>query len=131
MSGDKLARRHALQRGVDRREQDRGSLPLAPREPRQRQHSLRDGTRMRRDAVVGEAVPGRELEHRDFRGEEFERAAELAHPRRVAADRDERSFRRFGAGRDRAREIRDDERRGAVRHAGERERTPRLQMFRR
>src|SRR2546430_10183980 len=36
LRGDKLARRDPLQRGVHRREQDRGTLPFRARQPRQR-----------------------------------------------------------------------------------------------
>ena len=129
LSGDELARRHPLQRGVDGGEQDGSALPFRAGEPRQSEHALRNRARVRRHPVVRQAVPRREFEHGDFRGEELERARELAHPRRIAADHDERSFRRIGASRDRTREIRDDERRGPVRHAGKRERTPRLQGF--
>ena len=37
------------------------SRPLQAREPRQRRHALRDDAGMRRHAVVGQAVPGREF----------------------------------------------------------------------
>ncbi len=48
MRGDEFARRHALQRGVDGREQHRRLVAaLDPRQPRQRGHALRHDRRIR------------------------------------------------------------------------------------
>ena len=58
---DQAARRHALQRGIDGGKHD--ARPLAAfqaGEARQRGHALRHDAGMRRHAVVGQAVPGRE-----------------------------------------------------------------------
>ena len=43
-----------------------------------------------RDAVVGQAVPGREGAHRQVGGEEGERGAHRLHPPVVAGDMDQR-----------------------------------------
>ena len=84
-------RRHALQRGVDGGEQHRGPVAaLDAREPRQRGHALRDDAGMRRDPVVGQAIPGRELQHLDVGREERERARQRRHARPVAADHQQR-----------------------------------------
>jgi hypothetical protein len=45
---------------------------------------------MRRDAIVGKAIPGGKVENLDFRCEEGERPLELAEPLPVARDEDER-----------------------------------------
>ena len=131
MRGDELARRDPLQCGVHGGEQDRGAAPFGADEPRQGEHALRDRARVRRHAVVRQAVPRRELEHEDFRREERERAAKLSQARGIAADRHEGGYRRFDASSDRAGKIRDHQCRGPVGHAGERERPAQLQGFRR
>ena len=93
--GDEFARRHALQRGVDGREQDRRLVAaLHARKPRQRRHALRHHAGIRRHAVVGQAIPGREFHHHDIGREERERARQLRH----ALDRRGRSRRAMIAG---------------------------------
>ena len=81
-----------------------------------------DDAGMRRHAVVGQAVPGRELQHLDVGREERERARERRHARAVAADHQQAGRRRVRPRRDRAREIGDDQAFGAVGDAGERQR---------
>ena len=60
---------------------------------------------MRRHPVIGLAVPGRKLHHRQIGREEFQRAGQLLHARTVATDHREADRRRFWLGRHRAREI--------------------------
>ena len=68
------------------------SRPFSARQPRQRRHALRDDAGMRRDAVVGLAVPGREIPCSSMSGAKNASArAELRHARAVAADHHERS----------------------------------------
>ena len=111
----KLARRHALERGIDGGEQNRRPVAaLDARQPRQRGHALRDEAGMRRDPVIGQAIPGRKLQHRQIGREEVERAGERRHARPVAADDQEAGRRRIGARCHRAGEIGDDEAFGAV-----------------
>ena len=62
---------------------------------------------MRRHPVVGLAVPGRKLQHRQIGREEFQRAGQLLHARTVAADHGKADRRWFGPRRHRAREIGD------------------------
>ena len=85
---------------------------------------------MRRDPVIGLAVPGRELHDREVRRKEFQRARELLHPRPVAADHGEadRGFLRPRC--DGAREIGDDEAFGALCHIGERQHAAGREQFR-
>ena len=60
--GEEIAGRHPLKRGIDGGEQDRRPLAAGDTgEPRQRGHPLGDDPGMGRDAVIGLAVPGREL----------------------------------------------------------------------
>ena len=91
----RLARRHALQDGVDGGEQHRRLLAaLDAGEPRQRRHALRHHAGMRRHAVVGQAIPGRKFQHLDVGREEGERARQRRHARAVAADHHEADRRR-------------------------------------
>ena len=83
-------------------------------EPRQRRHALRHHGGVRRDPVVGQAVPGREFEHFGVRREEGERARERRHARAVAADHRHADRGRLGAGRNRAGEVGDHQALGAV-----------------
>ncbi len=125
--------RHALERGVDGGEQHRRPLAaLDAREPRQRGHALRHDAGMRRHPVVGQAIPGREFQHRDVGREERKRARQAP----PCAGRRGRRRARLVAGasrprRDRAREIGDDQAFGAVGDAGERERPAGRQQRRR
>ena len=117
---DARARRHALQDGIDGgREKAR---PLGggarARQPRQRRHALRGHRRVRRDAVVGLAIPGREGQHLDLRRDEAQRVLQhlLALP--VARHMDE-SRRPLRKGAERPRQVGDDERVEPVRNAGQ------------
>ena len=102
---------------------ERPLAALQPREPRQRGHALRDDAGMRRDAVVGLAVPGRELEHRDVGREERERARRAA-PCAARRGRSPAGWSpaRSASPRSRARDRRQHQALGAVGHAGERQR---------
>mgnify|MGYP003694215197 CR=1 FL=1 len=62
-----LARRHALHDGVDGGQHDQRLVAaLQARQPRQRGQALRQDAAMRRDPVIGLAVPGRKLHHRQI-----------------------------------------------------------------
>ncbi|MGY4376326.1 hypothetical protein ACVWZ3_003965 [Bradyrhizobium sp. i1.3.6] len=77
---------------------------------------------MRRDAVIGLAVPGRKGQHRQIGREELQRALELLHSPAVAADHgkaDGRFLRPCGDG---TGEIGDDEALGALGNIGKRQR---------
>ena len=56
---------------------------------RQRRHAPRDDGRMRRDAVVRQAVPGGELDRLDPGREEAEPALDLGQPLAVAGDEEQ------------------------------------------
>ncbi|MGY4428054.1 hypothetical protein ACVWWO_000531 [Bradyrhizobium sp. F1.13.1] len=77
---------------------------------------------MRRDAVIGLAVPGREGQHGQIGREELQGTFELLHPRPVAADHGEADGRLLRPRRDCAREIGDDEALGTVGDIGKRQR---------
>ena len=80
---DDLARRHPLHDGVDRGQHDQRLVAAGqPRQPRQRGQALRQDAAMRRHPVIGLAVPGRKLHHRQIGREEFQRAGQLLHARR-------------------------------------------------
>ena len=112
---DDFARRHPLHDGVDRGQHDQRLVAAGkPRQPRQRGQPLRQDAAMRRHPVIGLAVPGRKLQHRQIGREEFQRARQLLHPRAVAADHREADRRRLRPRRDRARQIRDDQAFGAL-----------------
>ena len=82
-----VARRHALGDGVDSGQHDQRLLAaFQARQARQRGQPLRQHAAMRRDAVVGLAVPGRELQHIDLGCEELQCTLQLRHARAVAAD---------------------------------------------
>ena len=123
LAGDHLARRHALQDGVDGRERDcRALAPLDAGEARERGHALRHHPRMRRHAVVRQAIPGGKFQHLDVGREEGKRAGERGHALAVAADHSEADRWRRPAGGDGPRQIREHEPFGAVGYAGEEER---------
>ena len=77
---------------------------------------------MRRNPIVGLAVPGRELHDRQIRRKKLQRTGQLLHPRTVTADHGEADRRRRPAGGDGPRQIREHESFGAVGDAGEKER---------
>jgi len=123
---NEVAGRHALQGSVDGREQHRRAVAaLHTREPGQCCHALRDEARVRRDPVIGQAVPRRKLLHGDIRCKKIECAGERGHARAVTADDHHGRRRRVGARRQRAGEIGDNEAFGAVGDACQRERAAR------
>ena len=77
---------------------------------------------MRRYPVIGLAVPGRELQHRQIGREECQRTGQLLQPRPVAAHHRETYGRRLRPRRDRARQIRNDKPLGAFGDVGKRQR---------
>ena len=116
LPGNDVARRHPLQDGIDRREQYGG--PGAggdAREPRQRRHALRNHGRMRRYAVVRQAIPGGKFEGLGFRRKKCEGARQHRHARPVAADHRRADRRRLVARGDGAGQIGDHQAFGAVR----------------
>ena len=124
LTGHQPARRHALERRIDRGEENR--RPLARRgagKPRQRDHPLRHDGSVRRDPVIGLAIPRGELLDRDVRGEEAKRAGKLREPLAVAADDRQACRRRIGTRRDRARQIGEHESLRTIGDARQRERT--------
>ncbi len=123
LPGQRRARRHPLQRGVDGGEHyGRAFAALYVRQPRQHGHALRHHGGVRRHAVVGQAIPGREFQHLDVGREEGERAGERRHARAVAADHGEADRGRRRRGGDRAGEVGEHQPFGAVGDAGEKER---------
>ena len=128
MRRHEVARRHALERGVDRRQQDgRLVAPFHANEARQRGHALRDHGRIRRDTIVGQTIPCREFHDLDIGTEKRQRARQRRHALAVAADDGERHGRRVLAGGDRTRKIGEHQAFGAVRDLRQDERLPRLQ----
>ena len=103
------------ERGVDGRQQHRRLVAaLDARQPRQRGHALRHDAGIRRHAVVGQAIPGREFHHLDLGPEERQRARQRRHALAVAADHGERNRRRVGSRGNGARQIGQHQAFGAV-----------------
>ncbi len=101
-----LARRHALQDGVDGGEHHGGlGAGLDAGEPRQRRHALGHHGGVRRHAIVGQAIPGGEFQDFGVRREKRDRAVQHRHARAVAADHGRADGRRLVAGRDGTGEI--------------------------
>ena len=122
---DDLARGHALHNGVDGREQDQRRLAAGQTgQPRQRREPLGKDAAVRRDPIVGLAVPCRELHHRNIGREEFQRARQLLHARTIAADNGEAHGRSLPSclGLDGASEIGGDKPLRAFRDVGKRQR---------
>ena len=93
------------------------------RQSRQRHDPLRDDCGMRRDAVVGQAIPGWEFQDFNIGREEGNRPRDRSHAWAVAADERKRDRRRIFARRNGAGEIGDDEPFRAIRYACDRERS--------
>ena len=130
MSRHEFARRHALQRGIDRRQQHRRLVAaFHAREPRQRGHPLRHDGRIGRYPVIGQAIPGREFHHLDVGTEKRQRARQRRHALPVAADHGKRNRRRVLACGDRAREIGQHQPFGAVGDLRQRQRLAWLEQF--
>ena len=68
--------------------------------------------------VIGLAIPGRKLHHRQIGGEEFHCPCQLLHAGSVTTDHRKADRRRFRPRRDGAREVRDHEPLGALGHIG-------------
>ena len=129
-AGEALFRGHALERGIDGGEHDRRPrAALDPRKARERRHALGDDGCVRRNAIVGLAIPGRQFQHVDVGREEAERARERRHARTFAADDQKAGRRRERARGDGAGEVGDDETFGAVGDVRERQRPVGLQQF--
>jgi hypothetical protein len=93
---DHVARRHALQEGGNRGHQQHRRLGVDPgRELGQGRHPLGGDARRRTDAVVGQAVPGREGHDLDRRGEEAEGVGEGREPCPIAGDEDRQALTRL------------------------------------
>ncbi len=132
LAGEHRARRHALERCIHGREQDRGLVAAFDmREPRQGGHALRQHRGMRRHAVIGQAIPGREFHDRQIGREEGQSARQGRHARPVAADDHEADRRRVRFAGDRARKIRQHQAFGAVRDIRERQLLPGFETDRR
>jgi hypothetical protein len=90
---DRAHRRHALHRGRHRGHQQHRRLRVDARgQTGQRRHPLGGDPRRRPDAVVRQAVPGREGHHFDVGGEEGEGLGEGRQPRPVAGDEHRQAF---------------------------------------
>ena len=128
---DALARRHPLHDGIDRGQHDQRLLAAGQaRQPRQRGEPLRQHAAMRRDAVIGLAIPGRKLHHAEIGREELQRPGEILHPCAVAADYREADRRRLRPRSDGAGEVGDDQALGALGDIGKGQRAPGRQLRR-
>jgi hypothetical protein len=83
---NKLARRHALQGGIDRRDDDGRLAPPGGRENGQRGQPLGNDLGIGRDAVVGHAIPGRDGDHAHMWSKEGQGGGERLEPPVVAGD---------------------------------------------
>ena len=85
--GESLPRRHALQHGAHRRQDQ---APASVGEPAGELHQSRDAPRqdlaVGRHPVIGQAVPGRQLDDFRLRGEETQRLGGAGHALLVARD---------------------------------------------
>ena len=84
-----LAGRNPLGDGVQRGQEHKGTRHSLC-EPRQRRHPVRRDIVVRRDAVVGQAIPRREGQHRHLRREERQGRLHRREPLVVAGDVDDR-----------------------------------------
>ncbi len=127
---DHSARGHALHGGVDGGQHDQRLFTAdQPRQPCQRGQPLRQDAAMRGDPVIGLAVPGGKLHHRQIGREERKRARQLLHARAVATDHGNADRRPLRPGGDRAGEIGDDQTFGTFRDIGKRQRPPLGEQF--
>ena len=94
-SADELARRHALERGVNSGQHDERGLWLrrVVHQSRQRLDPLRDSLGVGRDAVVRHAVPGGKAQHLHVGGEERNRFFKRGEAVRVARHVEQRAAR--------------------------------------
>ena len=115
LTGNHCPRRDPLQDRVHRGQQHRRPVAaLHIGEPRQRDHALRQRGGMRRHAVIGQAIPGREFQHCEIGREKGNAARQSRHARTIAAHDHKADGRRIGFGRDRARQIAEHQTFGAV-----------------
>jgi hypothetical protein len=127
---DHLTRRHPLHDGVDRGQNDQRLVAAGkPRQPRQRGQALRQDAAMRRYPVVGLAVPGRKLQHRQIRRKKLQRPRQLLHAGTVAADHGQADLRRLRPRGDCARQVRDHQTLRALGHIGKGQRAARDEQF--
>ena len=75
------------------------------RKPGQRRDALRQYPAVGRDAIIGLAVPGGKLQHRQVGCKKFQCPRQLVHARAIPADNGQADGRRFGPGRQRARQV--------------------------
>ena len=85
-AADELARRHALQDGVDGGEDDGGVLAGGGGEPRQRRNAPRHNLAVGPDAVIGHRVPGRKRDDAHLGRKEREALGNGLQPPVVAGD---------------------------------------------
>ena len=113
-SGDEVAGRHALKRGMDRGQHHERLLRIgrAIDQSGKGRDALGNRLGIGRDAVVGNAVPGGEAQHLHVGGEERDRLFERGEPVRVACHMQDRA-----AIRGMARELGEEERIEPFRHA--------------
>ena len=110
--GDELERRDALRQRADRADQNARPLDraLGAREPRQHGHPLGGNRRVGRDAVVGLAVPGRQMQRLDLGRGEAERVNQALGAKTVAGEKDEGHGALLAGLGERARQLGDDKR---------------------
>ena len=111
-------RRHLLENRPDRRRQDARALlgRARPGQPRQRRHPARRDRGIRRDAVVGLAVPTRQVEDLNVGRGEGQRLVEGASARFVPSDMEEHHRSLFRVPRERVRQVGHAERVEALWH---------------
>ena len=81
-----IARRQALGGGVEGGKEHEAPRHPAVRECGERGHAPGGNIRVGRDAIIGQAIPGRQIEHRQIGGEEGERGAHPLHALGIARD---------------------------------------------
>ena len=103
-------RRRALRQRADRAHENARPLDRAAAlgEPRQHGHALGRNRSVGGDAVIGLAVPRREMQGFDLGGGEGKRVDDVLRPHAVSRHDDERDGARFARRGERAREIGDD-----------------------
>ena len=116
-AADELARRQALQDGVDGGEHDGGALARGRRQPGHGRHARRHDLGVGPDAVVGHRVPRRELDHAHLGGEERQAVGQRLEPPVVAGDMQQQRRR---AGALLLRQPRQHQRRQPIRHSCQR-----------
>ena len=127
---DKIPRRDPLERGIDGGEENRRRLILLRAgNPTEHGHALGDERGMRRNPVIGQAIPGGKLQRHDVRCEEAQCAGERAHALPVPAYDEKAYCSGIGAHRRGAGKVGNDQPLGAVGNSGERQRAAGCQQF--